>query len=67
MITSLWWISNGLLSFFVHVDLVVLGKNMLLYIYFSWLFSSHVSFFVFITLYCFLISINEVMGYVILF
>ena len=41
MITSLWWISNGLLSFFVHVDLVVLGMNMLLDKYFSWLFSCH--------------------------
>ena len=38
MITSLWWISNGLLSFFVHVDLVVLRMNMLLDKYFSWLF-----------------------------
>ena len=35
MITSLWWISNGLLFFFVHVDLVVLGMNMLLDKYFS--------------------------------
>ena len=41
MITSLWWISNGLLSFFLHVDLVVFGMNMLLDKYSSWLFSCH--------------------------
>ena len=64
MVVILWVV----IFFFVHVDFVVLGMNMLLDKYFSWLFSCHIyPFFVFITMYGFLISINEVMGYVVLF